>query len=85
MINIWLLYDYFTTVLFYIYNVLSFLVLLTRKIGIGLIDLFSPKVLFKFKAVLKVVRFWYSVMFPAVFQVYGRVWRGNVRLAGGTK
>ena len=45
MINIWLLYDYFTTVLDYVYNVLSVLVLLTRTIGIGLIALLSPKVL----------------------------------------
>ena len=43
MINIWLLYDYFTTVLDYIYNVLRVLVFLTRKVGIGLTSLFSPK------------------------------------------
>ena len=43
----------------------------------------------KFNAILNVVRFLYSVILPALFQVFGRVWRGNlskkVRLAGGTK
>ena len=43
----------------------------------------------KFNAILKVVWLRYSVILPAVFHIFGRVWRGNlsknVRLAGGTK
>ena len=27
----------------------------------------------KFRAILNVVRFWYSVILPALFQVFGRV------------